>query len=286
MKVIKTKSEMNRISLGKKRKGREIGLVPTMGFLHKGHISLIEKSKSECDVTVVSIFVNPVQFGPNEDYLKYPRDFERDSEIASKYEVDYVFFPEKEEMYSDNHLTYINVEKIGKIMCGKFRPGHFRGVCTVVNKLFNIIEPDRAYFGLKDYQQLVILKKMVSDLDMNVRITECDTVREEDGLAVSSRNTYLGKEERQSAGILYSAIKHAEKELNEGKDINSVKKDAENMLKGCSFVKKIDYFDLRDPETLRSIKKIDANIKRVLIAGAIWLGDTRLIDNKIVAIDR
>jgi len=282
--VIKKKDEINRIIGNLKREGKTIGLVPTMGFLHEGHISLIEKSKEECDITVISIFVNPVQFGPEEDLDRYPRDFERDRRLAEQKGADIIFYPESDEMYAGNHLTYVNVEKLEKIMCGKFRPGHFRGVCTVVLKLFNIIEPDKAYFGLKDFQQLAILKKMVSDLDIKIQIAECETVREPDGLAMSSRNSYLNNTERKNANILFRAISLAENEIKKGKSIETARRKAIRMLKECVFVKKIDYFDIRDPEDLKILKKPDKEKSKILIASAIWFGKTRLIDNKVADI--
>ncbi len=282
IKTIKRKNEINRIIKDLKKEGKKIGLVPTMGFLHEGHISLIKKSRKECDITAVSIFVNPVQFGPNEDFVRYPRDFERDRILADREGADIIFYPEPSEMYPDNHLTYVNVEKMEKIMCGKFRPGHFRGVCTVVLKLFNIISPDKAYFGLKDFQQLAILKKMVSDLDVDVQIVECETIREPDGLALSSRNAYLNPEERKNANILYLAIIMAENEIKRGRSIAAARQNAMKMLKGCSFIKKIDYFDIRDPEDLKTVRKLDGEKSKILIASAVWFGKTRLIDNKVI----
>ncbi|MDD3519710.1 MAG: pantoate--beta-alanine ligase [Actinomycetota bacterium] len=282
MQIIKNKNEISRIVGKLKKEGKKIGLVPTMGALHEGHLSLIKRCKEECDITIISIFVNPVQFGPNEDFARYPRDFERDREMASQEEVDIIFYPEPGEMYGDRHLTYVNVEKMEKIMCGKFRPGHFKGVCTVVLKLFNIIIPDNAYFGMKDFQQLAILKKMVSDLDINIQIVGCETVREPDGLALSSRNAYLNQEERKNANILFQAINLAESEVRQGRSVKTARISAVKMLKECSFVKKIDYFDIRDPVELKALKNPGKQNMKILIASAIWFGKTRLIDNKVV----
>ncbi len=284
MQVIKRKKEINSIVKKLRKDGKKIGLVPTMGFLHEGHISLIEKSKKQCDITVISIFVNPVQFGPDEDFARYPRDFERDRMLAAEKGVDIIFYPEPSEMYAENHLSYVKVEKMEKVMCGKFRPGHFRGVCTVVLKLFNIISPDKAFFGMKDFQQLAILKKMVSDLDIDVQVVECETIREPDGLALSSRNVYLKPEERKNANVLYRAINIAENEIKKGNSITASKNKAVKMLKDCAFVKKIDYFDIRDPEDLKTVKKPDSKKPKILIASAIWFGKTRLIDNKVIEV--
>jgi len=283
MEIIALKSEMKKVSDGLKIKGKSIGLVPTMGYLHEGHVSLIRQSKKDCDVTILSIFVNPAQFGPNEDFNKYPRDFKRDSGIAAEEGVDYIFAPEAEEMYSKNHLSYVEVEKLNRIMCGKFRPVHFKGVCTVILKLFNIVSPNKAFFGKKDFQQLVIIKKMIKDLDLPVSIIECETVREPDGLALSSRNRYLTKEERENATILYETILFAESRIKSGeKNLSEIKKDCREILKSNKFVSKIDYFDIRDPEDLGEIKKLSRCTGKFLIASAIYIGSTRLIDNKVI----
>lgn len=283
MKIIALKSEMKKVSDNLKIKGKSIGLVPTMGFLHDGHISLIRQSKKDCDVTVLSIFVNPAQFAPNEDYNKYPRDFKRDSAIAAEEGVDYIFAPEAGEMYSKDHISYVNVEKLDRIMCGKFRPIHFKGVCTVVLKLFNIVMPDKAFFGKKDFQQLVIIKKMIKDLDLTVDIVECETVREPDGLALSSRNKYLTGQERENAVILYKTILFAESRIKSGAgNLGKIKKECMEKLKSNKFVGKIDYFDIRDPEDLTLIKKFNSSSGRLLIASAVYIGSTRLIDNKVI----
>ncbi|MCS7181030.1 MAG: pantoate--beta-alanine ligase, partial [bacterium] len=193
-----------------KKKGLIVGFVPTMGYLHKGHISLVQRAKKECDFVVVSIFVNPTQFGPGEDFDRYPRDVERDKKILEKEKVDILFFPEIEEIYPKNFDTWVYVERYSEILEGKFRPGHFRGVTTIVLKLFNIVQPDRSYFGWKDAQQLIIIKKMVEHLNIPIEIIGCETVREDDGLACSSRNVYLNEDDRKKALCLYKALKKIE----------------------------------------------------------------------------
>ena len=283
MEIIRTKDEMRAVSAKLKSEGRTLGLVPTMGYLHKGHVSLIKSSKKECGTTAVSIFVNPIQFGPGEDFNNYPRDLQRDTEIASKEKVDFVFIPAAKEMYNENHLSYVRVEKMENVMCGNFRENHFRGVCTVVLKLFNIIKPDYAFFGEKDFQQLVIIKKMVKDLDINVKIIGCETIREPDGLAMSSRNKYLSEKERKNAVILHNTILLAEEEIKKRcKDPEEIKKECLKILNLNEFIKKVDYFDLRDPETLEELKSTQSSPLNVLIAAAAYIGTTRLIDNKVV----
>jgi pantoate--beta-alanine ligase len=283
MKTIKTKDEMSAVYAKLSSQGKTLGLVPTMGYLHKGHVSLIKRSKKECDVTIISIFVNPIQFGPGEDFKKYPRDTQRDIEIAAKEEVDFLFIPEAEEMYLKNHLTFVNVEKMDKVMCGKFRQNHFRGVCTVVLKLFNIIKPGYAYFGEKDFQQLTIIKKMVKDLDIAVKIIGCETIREPDGVAMSSRNKYLSEKERKNAAVLRNTILLAEEEIKKGcKDLKEIKKECLELLSMNEFVKNIDYFDFRDPETLKELKSSKNRSYNILIASAVYIGTTRLIDNKVI----
>lgn len=264
-------------------KGFSVGFVPTMGSFHEGHLNLIRKAVEECDRVVVSIFVNPTQFGPDEDLEKYPRNFRRDRLLAEEEGVDYVFHPDVEEMYPPGNRTWVDVSGLSSIMCGKFRPGHFRGVATVVLKLFNIINPERAYFGEKDYQQMVIVKRMVKDLNLDIKIAGCPTVREKDGLAMSSRNKYLSKRERREAVILYECIKMSEKMVLKGeKDLNKIKRKAERRLKDSRFVKKIDYFDFRDPLTLGKKKKVRSGDKNILAAAAVWVGSIRLIDNMVI----
>ncbi|MBI5573911.1 MAG: pantoate--beta-alanine ligase [Elusimicrobia bacterium] len=279
MKVIKKSEQVQNIIKKLKQQKKSIGFVPTMGALHQGHISLIRRARKENDIVAVSIFVNPAQFGPNEDLKKYPRPFEKDVGICKSEGVDVIFAPSPKEMYPENYLTYITVEKLSDIMCGKFRHGHFRGVATIVAKLFNIVQPDRAYFGLKDFQQSVIVKKMVTDLNFPVKIISSPIVREKDGLALSSRNVYLSFTERKNALSLSRSLQTA-KNLIKYKNIKSAEKIISEMRKIISpKVDKIDYIDIHDAETLEEIKYIK---KKVVIAVAVIVGKTRLIDNIIV----
>ena len=285
MEIFSLKNEIKEYILIKKREGKKIGLVPTMGFLHEGHCQLIRKARSECEIVVLSIFVNPTQFGPSEDFNKYPRDFQRDKSLAIKEGVDIIFCPEVKEMYGENSLAYVDIKKISKIMCGKFRPGHFRGVCSVVLKLFNIIMPDAAYFGLKDYQQYLIIKKMVEDLDLNLEVFGCETVREKDGLAMSSRNKYLSESERENSLVLYHSLNLAAKNLIEKKkSIQAIKKQSMQMLEENKYVNKIDYFDIRNADDLSSVSSYKQKTFKILIASAIYIGKTRLIDNIAILI--
>ncbi|MEJ5229753.1 MAG: pantoate--beta-alanine ligase [Pseudothermotoga sp.] len=278
MQVIKTVSEMKNLA-SELRKEKTIGFVPTMGYLHQGHLSLVKRSKSENDVTVVSIFVNPTQFGPNEDYTSYPRDLKRDLSMLEKEKVDFVFVPEVEEMYPKGYSTYINEEKLSRYLCGKSRPGHFRGVCTVVAKLFNIVKPHRAYFGQKDAQQFRVIRRMVRDLNIDVEVVECPIVREPDGLAMSSRNVYLSSEERAQAVALSKSLKLAENLYNSGE--RNASRIAEKITEYLSsFDKlKIDYVEIVDEETLEPVEKIQ---RKAIVALAVWVGKARLIDNAIL----
>ncbi len=279
MKTVKTAAEMRGIVREAKRDGKSIALVPTMGYFHEGHLSLIREARKKCDVLIVSIFVNPTQFDPSEDYERYPRDLNRDEVIAERGKVDFIFAPDVSEMYSSGYSTFVEVEGLSKVMCGKNRPAHFRGVTTVVAKLFNLIEPDTAYFGQKDAQQVVIIKKMVSDLNMGVEIHVCPTVREKDGLAMSSRNAYLNEEERKAATVLYRALLKAKDEIIRGdKLLKFIRKEITEMIESEKLAR-IDYITIVDPENLQEIAGID---KPVLIAIAVWIGKTRLIDNIIV----
>jgi pantoate--beta-alanine ligase len=246
-----------------------------MGYLHKGHMSLVERARKECDIVIVSIYVNPTQFGPNEDLEKYPRDFERDSKLCEEAGTDVIFFPSNEEMYPKRYLTFIEVKGLSKKLCGITRPNHFKGVTTIVAKLLNIIMPDKAYFGLKDYQQYIIVKKMVEDLNMNVEVIGCPTIREENGLAMSSRNSYLNPKEREEATILYKSLKHVKKLLSNG-ETNPEKIKTEIIDKINKTDGKIDYVEIVNGKTLDQIKKIS---KGDVIALAVFFGKTRLIDN-------
>lgn len=276
MKVIKKIDELKEVLKDFKKEGKSIGLVPTMGFLHKGHVSLIKKAVEENDIVVVSDFVNPIQFGPNEDLEAYPRDINADSKLCEDLGADFIFNPEPSEMYHDKK-AFVDIEGLSDNLCGARRAGHFRGVCTVCTKLFNIFGPDRAYFGQKDAQQLSIIKKLVFDLNIPVEIVACPIVREDDGLAMSSRNTYLSADERKAALCLSKAIFEGEKMAKEG---SSVKEVLEKMKEIISSEKlaKIDYISAVDLET---IKDVDNFNKDTLVAIAVYIGKTRLIDNFI-----
>ncbi len=285
MKVVKKVNEMSKISSSLITKGFVLGLVPTMGYLHEGHLSLVRLAKSQCQKLAMSIFVNPTQFGPREDFEKYPSDFEGDYSKAIKEGVDYIFLPTDKEMYGTDYRTFVEVSKLSSIMCGRSRPGHFKGVCTVVLKLFNIIKPRRAYFGQKDYQQVVIIKKMVEDLNLSLDIVSCPTVREKDGLALSSRNKYLSTEERKSAAELYRHLNLASGMIGKGeRDLGKIEKIITGNLKKVKHIKKVDYFDLRDPVSLKELKHAGGSGQKILAAAAVWIGGTRLIDNIIIKI--
>lgn len=276
MRVIKSKDELRKALEVERQKGKTIGFVPTMGYLHRGHLSLMEKAREENDVVVASIFVNPIQFGQGEDYDAYPRDLPRDTELARSAGVDFLFAPEAEEMYPGNNLTFVDMNGLTDVLCGASRPGHFRGVMTVVTKLFNIVKPHRAYFGQKDAQQVLVVKKMVEDLDMDVEIVEMPIVREEDGLAMSSRNSYLSPEERKSATVLSRSLFDARERIFQGE--RSGKSIREMIINRISsqICTKIDYVEVVNGETLEPLENIEGN---VLIAVAVKIGRTRLIDN-------
>ncbi len=259
-----------------KKQDLTVGLVPTMGFLHEGHESLIRRSVSENDRTVVSVFVNPMQFGKNEDLESYPRDFGRDSRICREAGADLVFHPSPEEMYPPNFFTYTDMDTITEGLCGSDRPGHFRGVCTVVSKLFHIVSPDRAYFGQKDAQQLAVIRKMVRDLDFGLEVIGCPTVRESDGLAKSSRNTYLTEEERRQAVVIYRSLRHAEHAIAAGeRDTMVIRREMVRMIEEEPLAQ-IDYVEFVDWELLQPVERLE---QPALIAVAVRFGKTRLIDN-------
>ena len=282
MKIIKKIDECRSTVEEFKKQGLTIGVVPTMGYLHEGHLSLVRRAKSQCQKVFMTIFVNPAQFSPGEDLEKYPRDLKRDAALAQENGVDYIFNPEVGEMYNKDHSTYIEVKDLPDMMCGAHRPGHFRGVATIVLKLFNILPAHKAYFGMKDFQQLAIIKKMVNDLDINIEIVECPTVREADGLALSSRNKYLAPDERENASIIYRVLKAAEKKILSGeKRAESIKRQALGELQDNIFIKKIDYFDIRDADSLKKVKNLTLT-KDMVIAAAVTIGQTRLIDNVVI----
>lgn len=276
MKIIKTIEELRPIIKGWKREGLTVGLVPTMGYLHEGHKSLIVKAVSENDKVVVSDFVNPTQFGVNEDLSSYPRDIERDAALCEAAGADIIFHPEPEEMYFSDKCTFVDMDKLTKGLCGKTRPLHFSGVCTVVSKLFNIVTPDRAYFGQKDAQQLAVIKRMVRDLNFDITIVGCPIVREADGLALSSRNTYLSEEERKAALILNKSLTLG-KEMIEAGEKNAAKVQ-EAIIKNMETepLAKVDYVEIVDAENLEPVENIEVP---VLVATAVYIGKTRLIDN-------
>ncbi len=276
MKIIKTIEELRPIIKGWKREGLTVGLVPTMGYLHDGHKSLIVKAVSENDKVVVSDFVNPTQFGANEDLSSYPRDIERDAALCEAAGADIIFHPEPEEMYFPDKCTFVDMDKLTKGLCGKTRPVHFSGVCTVVSKLFNIVTPDRAYFGQKDAQQLAVIKRMVRDLNFDITIVGCPIVREADGLALSSRNTYLNEEERKAALILNKSLTLGKEMIEAGEKNTAKVREAIIEHMETEPLAKVDYVEIVDAENLEPVETIDAP---VLVATAVYIGKTRLIDN-------
>lgn len=276
MKIVKTISEIRDIVKEWRKAEYSIGLVPTMGYLHAGHGSLIEQSVKNNDKTVVSIFVNPTQFGPNEDLEKYPRDIKRDSELVASLGGDIIFNPEPEEMYKKNNATTIKVEGLSQKLCGITRPIHFAGVCQVVSKLFNIVTPDNAYFGLKDFQQYVIINKMVDDLNFPVKINPCAIVREESGLALSSRNVYLTDDERKSALSLNQSLNYAKSLISSGEKRASFIIDEITKIINNVPYSKIDYVKIVDIDTLDDINTVE---KKYAVLLAVYIGKTRLIDN-------
>lgn len=261
-----------------KAEGLTVGLVPTMGYLHEGHESLIKRAVAECDRVMVSVFLNPIQFAPNEDLTTYPRDFDADTVLIENAGADLVFHPEPSELYAPDACTFVNVEGITSELCGKTRPTHFRGVCTVVSKLMNISQADRAYFGQKDAQQLAVVRRMVRDLNMNVEVIGCPIVREEDGLAKSSRNTYLSPAEREAALVLSRAVREGQRLMKEGE------RDAKTILSAMRAIieaeplARIDYVEMVSWD---GIKPVDVATSSVLVAMAVYIGKTRLIDNFI-----
>ena len=262
-----------------KSQGMSVALVPTMGYLHEGHKSLMERARKENDKVVVSVFVNPMQFGPNEDLEAYPRDLEHDSKICEAAGVDLIFHPEVSEMYGPDFHSFVDMSVLPEQLCGKSRPVHFRGVQTVVSKLFHIVPANRAYFGQKDAQQLAIIRRMVIDLDFDIEIIGCPIVREADGLAKSSRNTYLSQEERAQAVILNQSLEEAMKAIESGeKDAAKVKQIITDKLNTCPLAK-IDYVEVVSFDNIQPIEKIEG---AVLIAIAVYIGSTRLIDNRIM----
>ncbi|MBN9044520.1 MAG: pantoate--beta-alanine ligase [Rhizobiales bacterium] len=281
MQIIRTIEELRRALAPARRAGRHIGLVPTMGYLHKGHLELVRRSREENDLTVVSIFVNPLQFGANEDLDKYPRDLERDAALLRDARVDYVFAPAVSDMYPRPMLTVVDLPELGGQMEGAARPGHFAGVATVVSKLFNIVQPDAAYFGEKDFQQLVIIRRMVEDMAIPVRIVGVKTVREEDGLACSSRNVYLTPEERAAAVIVPKALDEAERLYRSGMDDPEAMEAAIRAFIAAEPLAAPEVVALRDPQTLEPLTAVQG--RPLLVALFVRLGRTKLLDNRVIA---
>lgn len=279
MKVISSVSDMQKTAGAMRLEGRRIGLVPTMGYLHEGHLSLMRRAREDCDVVVASVFVNPMQFGPVEDFERYPRDAEGDRKRCESTGVDILFMPDAKDMYTLSTPVFVTVEGVSDILEGAIRPGHFRGVATVVAKLFNITKPHRAYFGQKDYQQCIVIKRMVAGLNMDVDIVVMPTIREPDGLAMSSRNVYLAPEERNAAAALPRALKTAEEFIRQGvRDPAEIKERMRNILLSSKGVA-IDYIEIADPETL---EPLDIAGGRMVLLVAIRISGTRLIDNFLI----
>lgn len=278
MKIVGTVKEVREQVKEWKKQGLSVGFVPTMGYLHEGHKSLMDAARKGNDKVVVSIFVNPMQFGPTEDLATYPRDLDHDAALCESAGVDLIFHPEAEEMYEKDFCSFVDMTGLTEGLCGKTRPIHFRGVCTVVNKLFNIVTPDHAYFGQKDGQQLAVIKRMVRDLNMDIEIVGCPIVREEDGLAKSSRNTYLSPEERKAALILSKTVAL-------GKELSKTEKDANKVVEAMKKnietepLAKIDYVEAVDALSMAPVEKLEGTC---MLAMAVYIGKTRLIDNTLI----
>jgi len=279
MKIVVLIPEMKEAVREIKAQAKRVGFVPTMGFLHEGHLSLVKECRKAADATVVSIFVNPLQFGPKEDFKEYPRDLERDARLLEAEGVDFLFYPEASKMYPEGFKTMVEVTGLQDKLCGRSRPGHFRGVCTVVLKLFHIVQPDIAFFGQKDAQQALIIQRMVKDLDLDIDIRVLPIVRERDGLALSSRNTYLNAKERQAALILRQSLVEAERMFEAGERRAGVILARMRDLISQELLARIDYVAIVDLEELDPVETIDRD---VLVALAVYIGKTRLIDNTVL----
>jgi len=279
MSVTERIEELRSLLAPARREGRSIGLVPTMGYLHAGHLALMRRAREENDVVVASIFVNPLQFGPKEDFQRYPRDLVRDTELAREAGVDFIFAPPVEEMYPQETLAQVDVARITERLEGAARPGHFRGVATVVAKLFNIAQPDRAYFGQKDYQQLLVIRRMVRDLSFPIEVVAVPTVREEDGLAMSSRNAYLNPQERKAATVLIRALRLGHERVESGERNAQRVRTAMQELIAQEPLARLEYLSIADPETLREQVTITAP---AFLSLAVFIGKTRLIDNLLI----
>ena len=275
--LLKNKAALRKFVKSQKAAEKTIALVPTMGALHAGHASLIKKARQQADAVVVSVFVNPTQFGPNEDFAKYPRTLKEDLLVCQEMGADAVFAPQPKEMYFDDRSAWVNEEALSRFLCGARRIGHFKGVCTVVSKLFNLVQPDFACFGKKDAQQLLILERMVRDLDFPIKIVECPLIREKSGLALSSRNKYLSPEEKKEALVLSRSLKAAKDAVAKGKSAAETKKLIAKII-ATSPLAKIDYISVCDRETLEEVKTFKKG-QKILVALAVYFGSTRLIDN-------
>jgi pantoate--beta-alanine ligase len=278
MEIIKTVRDMQDFSESLRLRGKRIAFVPTMGYLHDGHLGLMKEGKKRADCLVTSIYVNPTQFGPDEDLDKYPRDFERDEALSQDVGVDVIFYPPNSQMYPENYQTYVNVENVTNNLCGLTRPVHFRGVATVCAKLFNIVKPHVTIFGRKDFQQLVVIKRMVADLNMDIEVVGMPTVREPDGLAMSSRNAYLKEGERGSALSLSRSLKLARSLYDQGQhNAGTIIKEVKNFIEK-HLATRIDYVKICDVETMKDVEHLE---KRSVLALAVWVGTPRLIDNYV-----
>jgi len=286
MEVIRSIRKVQSVSSGLRSRGKIIGFVPTMGYLHEGHISLINIARKKSDAVFVSIYVNPLQFGPSEDYTRYPRNLKRDEKLCKDAGVDYIFYPSDKDMYPENYSTYVDVQDITSILEGAVRPGHFKGVTTVCMKLFNIINPHFAVFGQKDAQQLSVIKKMAGELNMDLKIITGETKREADGLAMSSRNVYLNPEQRADAAVLFKSLSYAKRKIGEGynRDIDFLSHQMYKLIKSRPSVTKIDYIAFNDYETLKPVNSLKNLIKnqKVLVSLAVRFGNIRLIDNIVI----
>lgn len=281
MRIIRGIKEMSDMSRLLRRKGKTIGFVPTMGALHRGHLSLIRTARRQNDIVVVSIFVNPAQFGPKEDFKRYPRNLKLDAALCKKAGVDFIFYPYAKGVYPSDYKTFVTVQELGDILCGRFRPGHFQGVATVVTKLFNIVVPSVAYFGQKDAQQSIIIRRMTQDLNMAIQIKVLPTIRERDGLALSSRNSYLSEVERKDAPVLSQALRSAHQLIQSGRrDARRIIQKMRDLISKKESAR-IDYISIVDPVSLQPVTRIRGT---VLIALAVWIGKTRLIDNITVKV--
>ncbi|MCL6636605.1 MAG: pantoate--beta-alanine ligase [Alicyclobacillus sp.] len=276
MRQVQTIADLRSAVQAARQRGQSVGLVPTMGYLHAGHLALVDAARRDNELVVVSIFVNPLQFGPREDFARYPRDLARDAALLQEHEVDLLFAPSVEEMYPRPLATFVEVPDLSQTLCGRSRPGHFRGVATVVSKLFHLVQPDRAYFGQKDGQQLAVIQRMVSDLNIPVEVVAVPTVREPDGLAMSSRNIYLSADDRRHATVLYRALQHAKALITDGeRDGRRVAAEVAQRVAAEPGVR-LDYAEVVDWETLQPADVLQG---RVMVAVAAYVGQARLIDN-------